>query len=161
MAGMQPYYLGFLYPLVFLCIVILISRQKIKANKKRTQFVLSQMEGDIIDTIEGVKAEVFASGRKGSKDFYFRKCDIYVLEDAVFLATYSLLGQGKPLFLSANQDKYAHFKAGGIFPDIKKINPDSFSHSVYIEYGESSFSSVGVDIHLYGLTNAQREYFRF
>lgn len=34
-------------------------------------------------------------------------------------------------------------------------------YSVYIEYSESSFSSVGVDIHLYGLNEAQREYFRF
>lgn len=158
---MQPHYLGFLYPLVIIGFVIFIVYQKGKNNKERTEFALLLLQRDIIDTIKNVKAEVFASGQRGSKDFYFRKCDMYVLPDAIFLVTYTFFGNGKPLLLTVNRDKYARFIAGGILPDIKKINPDSFSNSVYIEYGESSFSSVGVDIHLYGLTDAQREYFRF
>lgn len=158
---MQPYYLGFLYPFVIIGIVIFIVYQKTKTNKERTRFALSLLQDNAIDIIKNIKAEVFASGQRGSKDFYFRKCDMYVLPDAVFLVTYTLFGNGKPLLLTTNKEKYVRFIAGGILPEIKKINPDSFSHSVYIEYGESSFSSVGVDIHLYGLTDAQREYFRF
>lgn len=158
---MQPQYLGFLYPLVIIGIAIFIIYQKTKINKERTQFILSQIQGDVIDTIKNVKAEVIGSGTKKSRDFYFRSCDVYVLHDAVFLVTYTFFGHGKPLLLTRNKDRFTHFITGGILPEIKKINPDSFGHSVYIEYGDISLHSMEVDIHLYGLTDAQREYFRF
>lgn len=158
---MQPYYLGFLYPFVIIGIVIFIVYQKARINNERTKFALSILQGGVIDTIKNVKAEVVGYGAKRSRDFYFRSCDVYALPDAVFLVTYTFFGNGKPLLLTTNKEKYARFIAGGILPEIKKINPDSFNHSVYIEYGDISLRSMEVDIHLYGLTEAQREYFRF
>lgn len=158
---MQPYYLGFLYPFVIIGIGIFIVYQKTKTNKERTKFALSLLQDNVTEIIKNIKAEVVGSGTKRSRDFYFRSCDVYVLPDAVFLVTYTLFGNGKPLLLTTNKEKYARFIAGGVLPEIKKINPDSFSHSVYIEYGDISLHSMEVDIHLYGLTEAQREYFRF
>lgn len=158
---MLPYYLGFLYPFVIIGVVIFTVYQKTKTNKERTKLAFSLLQDNVIDTIKNIKAEVTGYGTKRSKDFYFRRCDVYALPDAVFLVTYTLLGNGKPLLLTTNKEKYARFIAGGILPDIKKINPDSFSHSVYIEYGDVSLRSMEVDVHLYGLTDAQREYFRF
>lgn len=93
---MQPYYLGFLYPFVIIGAVMFIVYQKTKTNKERTKFALSLLQDNVTEIIKNIKAEVVASGQRGSKDFYFRKCDIYVLPDAVFLVTYTFFGNGKP-----------------------------------------------------------------
>jgi hypothetical protein len=164
---MNPAFIAPIYILVIFGGVFYITYNRNKEQQRLTAHILSLFQGRIIETIKDLKAESLVSGRKSkaAEQSHFKRCDVYILPDAVFIATYlPIFGMKvarRPLLITRNISSYSEFQASGVLPDIKKINPDSFSNSVYIEYGESSLKSHSADIHLYGLTDAQRDYFRF
>lgn len=164
---MNPAFIAPIYILVIFGGVFYITYNRSKEQKRLTAHILSLFQGKVIETIKNIKAETLVSGRKSqdAEQSHFKRCDIYILLDAVFIATYfpifGLKVARRPLLITRNITGYSEFLASKILPDVKKINPDSFSKSVYIEYGESTLKTHSADIHLYGLTDAQRDYFRF
>ncbi|WP_116787361.1 hypothetical protein [Flavobacterium psychrotrophum] len=164
---MNPAFIAPIYILILFGGVFFITYGRGQEQKRLTAQILSLFKGRIIETINDIKAESLVSGKrsKDAEQSHFKRCDVYILPDAVFIATYlPIFGMKvarRPLLITKNITGYSEFLASKILPDIKKINPDSFSKSVYIEYGESSLKNHSADIHLYGLTDAQRDYFRF
>ncbi|MXN90650.1 hypothetical protein GR160_05380 [Flavobacterium sp. Sd200] len=148
-------YFGLMYFLV-------LKRQN--ENKNISDYLLSQLDNKIIYSRKNIKADVYGSGKK-NQNLYFSYCDLYVIPDAIFLITYSKFinkpMQSMPLMITNNSDLYNAFNTNGIVPEIKKINPDSFSNEVYIDYGESTLDSTNITIHLKNLSEQERNYFRF
>ncbi|MFP9117364.1 hypothetical protein ACLI08_06240 [Flavobacterium sp. RNTU_13] len=152
----------FLQIIIFVIIIIAALYIRHTINEKRTAAVVLAINGKIVVKIKNIKAEVFSNGAQDWK-FNFRKCDVYVLSDAIFLATYKTVIKGVPVFLTYNKELYNAVIPQYALVNLKKINPDSYGKSVYLEYQhqEGNSHKFNVDMHLYGLTEAQREYFRF
>lgn len=152
----------FLQIAIFLIVIIAALYIRHVINEKRTAVVLSLIKGNTVVRIKNIKAEVFSTGAQDWK-FNFRKCDVYVLSDAIFLATYKTITKGVPVFMTHNKDFYNTVIPQCALVNLMKINPDSYGKSVYLEYQhqEGNSHKFNVDVHLYGLTEAQREYFRF
>lgn len=158
------HYLPFLFPLLPFALLFLASYIQSKNNDRLNAYLLKNTEGSSIKTIPGIKADVYRSGR-AEKSKHFSRCTLYILPNAVFITTqYRLFWvtfTGKPLLVTTDRIMYADYISAGVLPEWGRINPDSFGKQVYLEYGTSSFTGTNIEIYLKGLTDEERDYFRF
>ena len=107
----------------------------------------------LIRNINDVKCVTFLSGAK-NKNYSFNKADLYLYENALLVVGYFKIGNYKfyksALLFSQNERIINNQK------NIKVISPQSFNlHSfnddVYIEFDESNFINLNVEIRLKNL----------
>lgn len=130
--------------------------------KKKQDETLKRLEGKILSSKEYVKCESFGSGGRSSS-FRFNRCDIYVLEDAVFIAGYvkffSLKIYNSSVLLTKNPDKYVPLSFHTIVEKPNKVNSNSFNGAVYIDFGELGWNKTNISLRLLGLTEDDKQFF--
>lgn len=120
--------------------------------KKKIAFNDDLLSDQIVARKNFVKCETYTSGRKTSA-YRFNTCDLIFLKDSFVIIGYDDFGNSK------NFTNYLKF-TNGLVNDrdkLKKINLNSFGNDVYIEFGESSFSSTNVEIRLKNLTEEEKK----
>ena len=114
---------------------------------------------DAIYEKSDVKCETYASGARDD-GYAFRRCDLKFLDDALFVIGFVKLGKFKfykrVYIITQNEIAYSKkFIDAKVF-NPKKINLNSFNKDVFIECGESSFTTTSYDIILKNLTDYEK-----
>ena len=97
------------------------------------------------------KVETSQIGRKMNEGIGMAKCEILVTNDSVIILGKTLLNiHSNPIIFTRNFDYTQRFPfAKIVMPN--KINLNSFSNSVYFEFGEASFSDYCFMIRIYNV----------
>ena len=144
-----------MYPFIFFSAIALIIYLTQKANHnnviKQLENFYNKFDKEILHEKKSVKCETFTSGRKNS-GYLFTKCDLIFLKNELVIIPFYTMGKYKIYknFLILNDNSLT-----GI-GKLKRLNLNSFGNDVYIEYGESSFTSTNVEIRLKNLTQEEK-----
>lgn len=148
--------MSYLPILIFFLVVFLFFYMNTKRRnneiEKKIAFNDDLLSDQIVARKNFVKCETYTSGRKTSA-YRFNTCDLIFLKDSFVIIGYDDFGNSK------NFTNYLKF-TNGLVNDrdkLKKINLNSFGNDVYIEFGESSFSSTNVEIRLKNLTEEKKK----
>lgn len=148
--------MSYLPILIFFLVVFLFFYMNTKRRnneiEKKIAFNDDLLSDQIVARKNFVKCETYTSGRKTSA-YRFNTCDLIFLKDSFVIIGYDDFGNSK------NFTNYLKF-TNGLVNDrdkLKKINLNSFGNDVYIEFGESSFSSTNVEIRLKNLTEEEKK----
>lgn len=156
----MQYVLFIWFAIVYLIILIIILGLKNAANKKINEPGLKKLAAYITSMSTGLKCTCFNSGRKGA-GLRFNRCDVYILEDAVFICGFTKILSYKiftgHIFLTLEPAKYYPLQLPFNIVKPKKINPYSFNNEVYIEFGESGWNGVNTEIRIKGLAEEQKK----
>ncbi len=149
---MNPSYLPFLIWIMFGITIIMISKTTRNHKvKKQLNFLDEELKDEIISRKNFVKCETFTSGRRTSA-YRFNYCDLIFFKESFLIIGYDKYGNSKSFVNKI-------YISNGIVnktEKLKKINLHSFGNEVYIEFGESNFSSTGVEIRLKGLSEEEK-----
>ncbi|MCJ8153361.1 hypothetical protein MKJ01_06245 [Chryseobacterium sp. SSA4.19] len=109
-----------------------------------------------------VKCSNFTSGRK-NLGFHYRKADLYFVEDAFIIVGFYTIFTKKIyrsiLILTSELEFYrSTFNKADEVTIPNRLNTDSLNKDVYIEFGQSSFTSTNVSIHLKNLSDAEKKF---
>lgn len=118
------------------------------------------MKLKFIAKMENVSCNSMTSG-KIKIGFLYRKADLYFMNDALIIAGYCNFMQRKLYRIILIATKSLEFyKDNFVNSDEiivpKKLNLNSFNDDVFIEFGESSFTSTNVEIRLKNLTKEEK-----
>lgn len=154
------FFITFIVATIFIAIIVTIISSS--HYKKRQGETLRLLQGRILFLKENVKCESFKSGGSTSS-FRFNRCNIYILEDAIFIAGYVTLFTSKSynssVLLTNNPDKYFPLSFHTIVEKPNKVNPNSFNNAVYIDFGESAWNKMNISLRLFGLTEEDKQFF--
>ncbi|WP_162128245.1 hypothetical protein [Flavobacterium phycosphaerae] len=118
---------------------------------KQLKLLYDKFSDKILSVKKSVKSETVTSGRK-NVGYLFRKCDLIFLENGLVIIPFYNIGKYKIytnfFFISDNS-------LVGV-GKLKRFNLNSFGNDVYIEFGESSFTSTNVEIRLKNLTQEEK-----
>ena len=120
--------------------------------KKQIDILNDDLKDQIISRKNFVKCETFTSGRRTSA-YRFNYCDLIFFKESFLIIGYDKYGNSKSFVKKIFISKGIVNKT----EKLKKINLHSFGNEVYIEFGESSFSSTGVEIRLKGLSEEEKK----
>ena len=147
-----------IFPIVFLIIFF----DRFYSHKKVVQELqkIKKMEFKLIAKKENVRCSTMTSGRK-KIDSLYRKADLYFMNDALIIAGYYNFLQRKiykNLLIATQELEFYkdNFENADEIIIPKKLNLNSFNNDVYIEFGESSFTSTNVEIRIKNLTNEEK-----
>ncbi len=152
-------YIPFIIFPIFLIVIFydrFYSHKKVIVELQR----LKNIQFKLIAKKENVKCNTMTSGRKNI-GFLYRKADLYFMNDALIIAGYFNFMQRKvyrSLLIATKSLEF--YKENFVNTDEiivpKKLNLNSFNDDVYIEFGESSFTSTNVEIRLKNLTKEEK-----
>jgi hypothetical protein len=144
---MNSSYLPFIIWLMLGITIVIISKTTRNSKvKKQLDFLNDDINDEIVSRKNFVKCETFTSGRRTSA-YRFNYCDLIFFKESFLIIGFDKYGNSKSFVKKI-------FISNGIVNKterLKKINLHSFGNEVYIEFGESSFSSTSVEIRLKGL----------
>lgn len=108
-----------------------------------------------------VRCSNFTSGRK-NLGFHYRKADLYFVEDAFIIVGFYTLFTKKIyrsiLILTNEIELYKSvFNRADEITIPNQLNLNSSNREVYIDFGESSFTSTQVSIHLKNLSDSEKK----
>ena len=147
-----------IFPIVFLIIFF----DRFYSHKKVVQELqkIKKMEFKLIAKKENVRCSTMTSGRK-KIDSLYRKADLYFMNDALIIAGYYNFLQRKiyrSLLIATQELEFYkdNFENADEVIIPKKLNLNSSNNDVYIEFGESSFTSTNVEIRIKNLTDEEK-----
>ena len=110
-----------------------------------------------------VKCETYASGARDD-GYAFRRCDLKFLEDALLIIGFVKLGKFKlykrVYIITQNEIAYSKKFIGAKVFKPKKINLNSFNNDIFIECGESSFTTTSYDFRLKNLSDGEKSFIK-
>lgn len=118
---------------------------------KQTNFIREKYQDKILREKSDVDCETSTSGLKNGK-YLFTKCDLIFLENALAIIASRKIGRLKlysNLIFVENNIALGH-------GSVKRFNLNSFHGNVYIEFGESGFTSTNVTVQLKNLTPEEK-----
>ena len=144
-------FIAIVYLIVFFGSAFLINRAQYRGYKQIADGIVSHYTTLALFIKQDIRADVFTLGTRNGYFNRFKRCDIYFMEYSIIIVGYTLLWgkkiYAKPLILAQND------------PAIKKVNPDSFNHEVYIDFEYNTKKFHNIEIHLKGLTDDERSRF--
>lgn len=146
-------YLPFIIWIMLVITIVMISKTKRNHKvKKQLDFLNDDLKDEIISQKNFVKCETFTSGRRTSA-YRFNYCDLIFFKESLLIVGFNKYGSSRSFV------KKIHLSKGLVngTEKLKKINLHSFGNEVYIEFGESSFSSTGVEIRLKDLLEEEKK----
>jgi len=151
-------------PIISLSLFILIAGSITlllsQAQKARYKEIVADIRNEVKIIHPGVRCSTFCSGAKNSK-YIFNRCDLYLTDDAIILLGYLSIGRFKifrsPIILTSIQARYMHFSITSTVLAPRKLNINSFSKEVFIEFGEAGWRTTNVEVRLKGLSNEEKE----
>jgi len=133
-------------------LIFLSYKSKDRQILKQLAFIRKKYAEDIIAEKYNVKCSSFVSGMKNYR-LQFKKCDLIFLKNALVIISFRQVLSRK---LYSNLFFIEQNIVLGVGP-IKSFNANSFNGEVYIEFGESSFNSTNVCLHLKHLTDEEKK----
>ncbi len=138
---------------VFIILIVLLNYLQSKNSLKYHQKIKDCLKQNSIkfDLVILPKTETYQIGRKINEGIRMTKCEILVTTDAVIILGKTIFNiHSKPLIFTRNLAYSTLFPyAKVVMP--KKINLDSFSNSIYFEFGEASFLDYCFMIRMYNV----------
>lgn len=138
--------------LTFVLLVFFSYKNSHKDVLKQISFIREKYHDKILLEKSDVNCETSTSGLKNGK-YLFTKCDLIFLENALAIITSRKIGRRKlysNLIFIENNTALGHGA-------IKRFNLNSFHGDVYIEFGESGFTSTNVTVQLKNLTPEEKD----
>ena len=139
----------------FIILAILLNYLHSKTAFKHHQKIKDWLEQNSIKFESAIvpKAETSQIGRKMNEGIGMAKCEILVTNDAVIILgkTHFNLNSNPLIFTKKFDYKLLFPFAKVIMPN--KINLNSFSNSIYFEFGDASFSDYCFMIRIYNVQN--------
>jgi len=147
-----------IFPIFFLIIFFdrFYSHKKVVLELQK----IKKMQFKLIAKKENVRCNTMTSGRKNI-GFLYRKADLYFMNDALIIAGYYNFLQRKiyrSLLIATKEFKFYKENFGNADEIIipKNLNLNSSNNDVYIEFGESNFTSTNVEIRIKNLTEEEK-----
>ncbi len=138
--------------LTFVLLVFFSYKNSHKDALKQISFIREKYHDKILLEKSDVHCETSTSGLKNGK-YLFTKCDLIFLENALAIIASRKIGKLKlysNLIFVENNIALGHGA-------IKRFNLNSFHGNVYIEFGESGFTSTNVTVQLKNLTLEEKK----
>lgn len=145
------------------CLMVIVNIISSYYYKKKQFRLLNLFGNNYIFKKETIKCEVYKSGAKKS-GYRFNRCNLYVLDSGLLLTgSLNIMGiimYSSSVIISKSPEKYLQYYGLAEIVKPDKINPDSFGGSVYIEFGEGSWTTTNINIILNGLSDDEKQFFR-
>ncbi len=145
------------------CILFLFYKAVSYYFKRKQDKLLEIFGNNYIYKIEGVRCKTFRSGGAWSSPL-FNRCTLYLLDNGILIMGYNkffgLTFYSESIIFTKNVAVYDNLYWYALIERPKKVNPDSFGNTVYIDIGESGSQNVTINIILKGLTTEEKQFFR-
>ncbi|RWU09801.1 hypothetical protein [Pedobacter chitinilyticus] len=140
-----------IFPLTLALLIFFSYKNNHKDVLKQLTFIREKYHDKILLEKTDVTCETSTSGLKNGK-YLFTKCDLIFLENALTIIVSRKIGKQK---LYSNLI-FIESKIALGHGAIKRFNLHSFNGDVYIEFGESGFTSTNVTVQLKNLTPEEK-----
>lgn len=114
---------------------------------------------------ENVITETFTVGLRNSR-YHFRKSDLYFFENAFVIVGFYKIFKIKVyscIILISNKEEFTSDESlhNILIKNLKKFNNQSSNNSVYVEFGEASFTSTNISVRLKNLSEQEKQAINF